>query len=228
MPIEITHAIEPGTFASAPQPTLRTHDGELTLRSCELRDAPAVHEAFQDPALRYWHARSMESLDEARAWVEEAHESWRREKAAQWFVTRTADGAPLGRIALRDMDLMEGGAEIGYWVLPQARGRGVAPRALAALTDWALDAGFHRLDLEHSTRNEASCRVALKAGFPLEGTRRSSALHTDGWHDMHVHARIQDTPDPGHPGSNPGHPGSNPGHPGFRAPRRRDGGRVRR
>ncbi|MFJ9040361.1 GNAT family N-acetyltransferase [Streptomyces sp. NPDC102406] len=192
MPIEIKHVITPGTLTRTPQPTLRTPDGELALQAPALSHAQAVHDAFQDPALRYWHARSMESLDEARAWVVEAQEGWRREKAAQWIVTRASDGTPLGRMALRDMNLLDGLAEIGYWVMPQARGQGVAPMALTALTDWALGVGFHRLDLEHSTRNEASCRVALKAGYPLEGTRRSSALHTDGWHDMHVHVRIQD------------------------------------
>ncbi|MET9495873.1 GNAT family N-acetyltransferase [Streptomyces sp. NPDC006552] len=187
MPIEITHTIEPGTFASTTQPALRTPDGQLLLRAFESGDAPAVHAAFQDPALRYWHARSMESLDEARAWAEAAREGWQRETAAQWLVTRAADGAPLGRMALRVMDLMEGSAELGYWMLPEARGRGVAPRALTAVTDWALVVGFHRLELHHSTRNEASCRVAAKGGYPLEGTRRSAALHRDGWHDMHVH-----------------------------------------
>ncbi|MGY0017848.1 GNAT family N-acetyltransferase [Streptomyces sp. YJ-C3] len=191
MPIETKHTIAPGTLASARQPTLRSPDGELVLRRPEFGDAQTVHDAFQDPVLRRWHARSMESLDEARAWVETAHETWRRETAAQWLVTRAADGAPLGRMALRAMDLMEGLAEIGYWVLPEARGRGAAPRALATLTDWAFGTGFHRLELEHSTRNEPSCRVAHKAGYPLEGTRLSSALHTDGWHDMHVHVRIQ-------------------------------------
>ncbi|MFJ8825594.1 GNAT family N-acetyltransferase [Streptomyces sp. NPDC102467] len=192
MPIEIKPVIAPGTFTSAPQPTLPTADGELTLRPFELSDAQTVHDAFRDPALRFWHARTMESPDEARAWVERTHEDWCKEAAAQWFVTRDADGAPLGRMALRDMDLLEGFAEIGYWVLPEARGQGVAPRALTALTDWAVDVGFHRIEVQHSTRNEPSCRVALKAGYPLEGTRRSSALHTDGWHDMHVHVRIQD------------------------------------
>ncbi|MEU1023512.1 GNAT family protein, partial [Streptomyces sp. NPDC005904] len=50
--------------------------------------------------------------------------------------------------------------------------------------------GLHRLELTHATANEASCRVALKAGFPAEGTKRSALLHADGWHDMHLHARI--------------------------------------
>ena len=51
---------------------------------------------------------------------------------------------------------------------------------------------MHRIDVEHSTRNSASCRVAAKAGFVPEGTKMSAALHVDGWHDMHLHARIND------------------------------------
>ncbi|NEB77991.1 GNAT family N-acetyltransferase [Streptomyces sp. SID14478] len=192
MPIETSPVIAPGTLSAVPQPTLATADGDLLLRPLEPGDAAAVHAAFQDPTLRYWHARRMDSPQEALGWIEGTHETWRTETAAQWFVTGAADGEPLGRMALREMILADGVAEIGYWVLPAARGRGVAPRALAALTQWALAAGFHRLDLKHSTRNEASCRVALKSGYDLEGTARSSVLHTDGWHDMHIHARIQE------------------------------------
>ena len=33
--------------------------------------------------------------------------------------------------------------------------------------------------------------MAAKAGFALEGTKRSALLHADGWHDMHLHARIR-------------------------------------
>ena len=64
--------------------------------------------------------------------------------------------------------------------------------AVTALADWALDVvGLHRLELYHATANEASCRVALKTGFAPEGTKRSAVLHEDGWHDMHLHARIK-------------------------------------
>ncbi len=68
----------------------------------------------------------------------------------------------------------------------------MASRALTTLSVWALgETRFHRLYLDHSTRNKASCRVAVKAGFLLEGTKRSDAIHSDGRHDMHLHARIR-------------------------------------
>lgn len=103
----------------------------------------------------------------------------------------TSQDTVLGRIALRAIDTEQGRAECAYWIRPEARGNGLAGRALSALTTWAFDeVGFHRLFLVHSTANEASCRVASKAGFVPEGVERSSVLHSDGWHDMHVHSQI--------------------------------------
>lgn len=94
------------------------------------------------------------------------------------------------------MNLHEGVAEVGYWVLPRSRGQRVASRALSALTDWAFNTGFHRLELLRSVQNPASCSVAKNVSYELEGTKRQDALHTDGWHDMHLHARVSDAATP--------------------------------
>jgi len=50
----------------------------------------------------------------------------------------------------------------------------------------------HRLELIHATDNHASCRAAAKAEFHVEGTMRRQGHHVDGWHDMHLHARLAD------------------------------------
>lgn len=57
--------------------------------------------------------------------------------------------------------------------------------------------GLQRLRLTHSVENPASCRVAERAGFALEGTMRSALLHEDGWHDEHLHARVRGDAWPG-------------------------------
>lgn len=163
---------------------------ELVLRAWLASDAPAVVRAYEDPDIRHWHARSM-SEAEAVGWLLSWAERWQRETGAGWAVTQT--GELLGRVGLRTIDLDEGWAEVAFWVIPSARGRGVAPRALRAVSDWAFDQiGLHRLELRHSTRNSASCRVANKSGFLLEGVMRGQALHLDGWHDMHLHALLAD------------------------------------
>ena len=67
----------------------------------------------------------------------------------------------------------------------------MATAATVAVARWAVaELGLHRLFLLHSTANPASCRVAVKAGFALEGTLRSAMRHPDGWHDMHLHGLV--------------------------------------
>ncbi|MEH0510929.1 GNAT family N-acetyltransferase [Streptomyces sp. B21-106] len=191
MPYTADPVLPAGTLSGAPQPELRTGDG-LLLRPWTAGDAPAVHAAFQDPVMHQWHIRAADSEEEVAGWIEEWRTCWQEESSAQWAVVDAHTDELLGRVALRGVQLAEGVAEVAYWTTRAARGRGVAPRATTALTRWAFDEiGFHRLELMHATANEASCRVAGKAGFALEGTRRSAALHQDGWHDMHLHARVQ-------------------------------------
>jgi RimJ/RimL family protein N-acetyltransferase len=132
---------------------------------------------------------------EARVWMSERHEMWRAEAGGDWAVLH--EGRPAGRVAVRKLDLHDGCGEVGYWVLPEARGGGIAALALDGLCDWLFgEAGLRRLELDHSTANPASCRVAVNAGFAAEGVKRAAVLHEDGWHDMHVHARLADDQPP--------------------------------
>jgi ribosomal-protein-alanine N-acetyltransferase len=189
--------ISGGRVAGSAQPVLPAGGG-LVLRPWRPEDARAVAAPYADPAIQRWHARRVDSEDEARDLILRWQRSWPSETGAHWAVTRGEGGEVAGRVALRSMTLGEGRAECAYWTTPSARGSGVAPRALTTLSLWAFgEIGFHRLDLVHSLANAASCRVAAKAGFAAEGVQRSAALHADGWHDMHLHARINaDEPPP--------------------------------
>ncbi|MEV0978289.1 GNAT family N-acetyltransferase [Streptomyces sp. NPDC049915] len=189
---DLTQPVLPaGTFSRIPQPTIPTGDG-LVLRPWRTADAAAVYEAFQDPAIHQWHIRSADSEEEVRGWIAEWQRAWAGECTAQWAVADAAGDWLLGRAGLRRIELLDGAAEVAYWTHPAARGQGVAARAAAALARWALDEiGFERLELLHAVGNEASCRVAGRAAFALEGTKRRALLHPDGWHDMHLHARVR-------------------------------------
>jgi len=197
MPPLTAPVLAAGSLARSPQPVLTA--GGLLLRPWASTDADALMAAFTDPAIQRWHARTVETRPEAQAMIARYNREWRAEAGAHWAITGSSGtgssgtgAALLGRVALRTIDLEEGIAEIAYWVAPAARGQGAATRAAAALSRWALgDLGLHRIELEHAVANTASCQVAARAGFAYEGTRRSAALHADGWHDMHLHARVQ-------------------------------------
>jgi len=83
------------------------------------------------------------------------------------LVADPATDTPLGGIRL----FLHGDAiEFGYWLGPQARGRGLATRALTMVADKVV-AELHprRLELRTTLGNEPSERVAARAGFTLIG-----------------------------------------------------------
>jgi [ribosomal protein S5]-alanine N-acetyltransferase len=188
MPKTVAPVIAAGSLGTTPQPHLNEPSG-LVLRPWVAEDSPQLMDAFQDPAIQFWHTRTISSTEEATTLIEDYADGWRAESRANWAILSSA-GELLGRISLNPMNLQDGEAEIGYWVRSAARGRGVAVNAVNALTSWAYRVGFHRVIIHHSTANPASCSVARRAGFDLEGTRKSALMHPDGWHDMHLHARI--------------------------------------
>jgi RimJ/RimL family protein N-acetyltransferase len=174
-------------MAASSQPEIKANG--IRLRPWRASDRPVVTEAFADPAIQQWHCRSMTD-HEAADWIDSWPARWRDETDAAWAVL-DADTV-VGQVGLRRVDLAEGLAAVSYWVVPPARGRRVASRALGALTDWSFRTlGLHRLALSHSTANTASCRVAQHNGFAAEGTKRGEGRHADGWHDMHLHARLR-------------------------------------
>ncbi|THA36328.1 GNAT family N-acetyltransferase [Streptomyces sp. A1547] len=184
-------AVPPGRMAALPQPVLDL-PGALHLRPWTPYDAPALVESCHDPEIRHWNRPALLSPAEAVARIERWQERWQAEKAAIWAVAPASGGLPVGLIGLGDLDLAGGSGEFLYWLLPAGRGSGVMVEATARVTRWAFEElGLHRLRITHSVANPASCRIATKAGFPLEGTMRGALLHADGWHDEHLHARLR-------------------------------------
>ncbi len=89
--------------------------------------------------------------------------------AAGFLVADAATGERLGNIALTH-DGREG--DVSYWLAPEARGRGVATRALRMLSSWAFTTlGLSRLRLWAHTDNRPSRAVAERAGFTLDPDR---------------------------------------------------------
>lgn len=161
------------------------------LRPWRRADAEMAMMAFEVDDIQRWNIRRLPTLGEAHAWIDAMQRGWDSETSATWAIATEDEATPVGRMALTRLDLAGGWAEVAYWLLPEARGRGVVTASLEAMTRWAIDdLGLHRLELEHSVHNIASCGVAARAGFDLEGTLRQRVLHADGWHDMHLHARL--------------------------------------
>jgi RimJ/RimL family protein N-acetyltransferase len=86
-----------------------------------------------------------------------------------------------------------GSREIGIWVMPEERRRGVATRAVRALSEHAGE----RLEFVTDITDTTSQRVALGAGFTREAVRRGGRLHAGDRRDEVLWARLPgDAPGP--------------------------------
>ncbi|MFF2012801.1 GNAT family N-acetyltransferase [Streptomyces sp. NPDC058195] len=175
--------------------------GDVALRPWTMADADsepllaALVDAAADPAIALWNPIAATDRDAARTWVQARDGGWERGGAAA-FAVQDADGALLGNVTLRWVDRADGLAMISYFLLPAARGRAIATRAVAVVTDWGFDtADVRRLEIAHAVGNTASCRVADRCGFLPEGVLRESFRFGDGeYHDEHLHARLAKDP----------------------------------
>ncbi|GHB55399.1 acetyltransferase [Streptomyces cirratus] len=192
----IAPVVPAGSMSGGGQPSFRLASG-FVLRPWRPDDADVLVVSCRDPEVRQWNRPVGLTLDAAVEKIGRWEQGWRAEEVAIWAVCRSEEAEPVGLIGLADMDLRGGSGEFLYWLLPAGRGHGVMAEATVRVSRWAVEElGLHRLRITHSVANRASCGVATRAGFPLEGVMRSALLHADGWHDEHLHARVQGDPWP--------------------------------
>ncbi|MFE1609846.1 GNAT family N-acetyltransferase [Streptomyces albidoflavus] len=169
----------------------------LRLRYWEPSDAPAVLGAFATPEMARQSGRPVTTLAEAATWITDrraAREAGREHSFA--VLSPGTGGHPdegrlLGNVTVGAVDPVHQTGWISYWTLASASGRGVATTALRALADWSFtELSLFRLELGHRTNNPASCTVAHRAGFAVEGLERARLRYGDQRYDVERHARL--------------------------------------
>ncbi|WP_301127140.1 GNAT family N-acetyltransferase [Streptomyces cacaoi] len=171
----------------------------LFLRPWTDDDVEPLVEAYRDPTLRRWTTLPVETIEDAAKWLELQRRGWETGERMSFAVYRGHFGGGEGRLAgnvvMKRTGSSRESAEVGYWTAAHARGRGVASRALEALTGWAFDVfaaeGLERLDLLHQVDNLASCRVAEKAGYGFHQVLPAQPPFPG---EGHLHIRRADAP----------------------------------
>ena len=153
-----------------PQPL---SDGVLTLRAWTEADAPELAACIDgDAEITRWLDQIPQpyGVDNAVSYI---RGTTGNERETRFAVTEADGGRLLGSIGATWNETRDV-AEVGYWLRADARGRGATTAAVRLVAAWALAAGAARVQLRAAVENEASRRVAEKAGFRLEGVLRSS------------------------------------------------------
>jgi RimJ/RimL family protein N-acetyltransferase len=163
----------------------------IALRAAEPGDAEWVAEAYADPDVTQWNPAEVSDLESAAQWIR-SRGDWTGGDHASWLICDRVNGRRLGSVSLHKVNEENLSASIGYWTHPAQRGRGAASRAVQLVSAWALEQlGLKRVELIHAVANHASCKVAERSGFALEGTVRNGERYGDGqWYDEHIHGRV--------------------------------------
>jgi RimJ/RimL family protein N-acetyltransferase len=138
------------------------HDGDLVLRPWREGDREEIGVTTLDPVIG-------EFLGEPFGGFATEPDP---DPEAPWFCI-VENGRAVGRIWFA---AHKRPFEVGYYLRPDAWGRGLATRALVLVRDWMAQP----LELCTHPRNERSQRVAERAGFRRDGVVENYARFKDG------------------------------------------------
>jgi RimJ/RimL family protein N-acetyltransferase len=175
-----------------PAPDGLARDG-IVLRPLRARDAGPFATAFKDdphlgPALGT-------EEDPTDAWVRRFIASQARLRARGEFlglaVTDATTKPFLGQVMLHNLAWRHRRAEVGYWLVEAARGRGIGRTAVALLVDWAFATlELDRIEIKTTPDNRAALALAASLGFEQEGILRARNLERGRRVDLVMYARL--------------------------------------
>jgi RimJ/RimL family protein N-acetyltransferase len=149
------------------------------LRPDAFEDAEALHRAFSDAASMHWWTHApYETLDQTRTELATPRPGWRR-----WIVTRAPSDVAIGLVSAGEK--RQGNVrEVGYLLVPEARGCGYAGEALAAVLNHLFAEGQRKVVADVDPDNRASRALLERLGFQLEGMLRG---------EWETHIGVRDT-----------------------------------
>jgi len=174
---------------SEEQPELT--DGVVLLTALVDADVPAIVACDNDPETAHWFGWRVgaSSVENAQQHVQRCTQRWMRGMRATWAVRDPKSHLYIGYVELNLCGQRR--AKVSYAIAPEARGRGLAARAIDLACRFAFaELGRDRIQLMADAANHASIRVAKKAGFSREGVLRGYALRGGERRDQVLFSRL--------------------------------------
>ena len=162
-------------MSSFPHLTEPLTDGHVALRDYEERDIPEILIAYQDdPTL---HLRTRDERPPSGAELGRQAERERADRATgrRAWLTILEPGSDTchGLVRVHTADWDQARAEMGIFLAPQVRGRGLGRAALRLAGGWLLEScALARVELLIEPGNAAMLAASGAAGFAREGILR--------------------------------------------------------
>lgn len=168
---------------------------DISIRPYRLEDSAVVYNAVREsmseliPWMPWCHPNY--SIDESRTWLENQIPAFQQGKAFEFAIV-SLSGRYLGGCGLNQIDNINRRTNLGYWVRSSAAGHGVATAAVKLIRSWGFEnTDLIRLEIVIAVENQASRRVAEKAGAEYEGILRSRLLLQGSAHNAAIYSFLR-------------------------------------
>ena len=144
-----------------PNLELRLHEDRFAQEMFDVSRANADH-------LRPWMGwiEKTKSIDDTRKHIRESMEGFINRKCVNTGIWE--NNRFIGSAALHEISWPRRFAEMGYWVIESAQGRGIVTRAATALINHAFnDLKLHRVEIRCDPDNARSRAIPKRLGFRI-------------------------------------------------------------
>ncbi|WP_067531051.1 GNAT family N-acetyltransferase [Nocardia crassostreae] len=156
-----------------------------------VHDIDAITACCQEPSIGRWTTMPVPyRLADAEKFVYDIVTAGWAGRSPTWALRLTEGGPVVGMIGLGPSETRrdDGSAEIGFWMSPAVRGRGLMTQAVRLVCRAAFDPSWlalERVEWRAIAGNHASATVARRAGFHYEGLLRGGyvqrGVRLDSW-----------------------------------------------
>jgi [ribosomal protein S5]-alanine N-acetyltransferase len=159
----------------------------VNLREVSINDAQDITHLMSYNISKYlWEVPNPYSVEDALNFIKSAHSDFNSLKALHFAIEYKDMSKPrnnvvfVGAISLKNIDLVNKKANLGYWIGEQYWGRGIATECISLIIDYAFSAelGLKELSAYVFPENKTSIRV-------LEKNRMKKIGEVNEYHNMH-------------------------------------------
>ncbi|WP_028775083.1 GNAT family N-acetyltransferase [Shewanella waksmanii] len=167
----------------------------LILNECVLADTQAVFSLFADDKVtQFYDLAAFETLEAARELIKQDAVKHQQQLMLRWAIRDKFTQQFLGGCGVNHFEPQRHVAVIGYELMPQAWGQGLATEALQAVIDYLFTKYRHpinRIEAFVMQGNIGSEKVLKKLGFKCEGVLRQHSYWKNQYHDLSLFSLLK-------------------------------------
>ena len=164
----------------------------LLLRGFDESDLENVFRGLSNPDVIKYYGVSYNSLESTKAQMD-FFASLEKEGTGKWWAICSPDNKTFfGGAGLNNLNSNHKKSEIGFWLLPQFWGKGIAREIIPLICKYGFEKfNLHRIEAIIETENFASKKVIVNAGFAHEGTMKDCEFKNGKFISLDIYAKLE-------------------------------------